>query len=162
MINSLISQLQYSQLHFPRDAGEYDSELTKLKAVEDALIHKMPKAKLADLIKDLPLPLPLSYLQDDFEYDPTETANKLGIPMLFIQGAQDWQVEKDHLDGWKDGLSRFDDTSRSSFRLYEDVGHLLIAFKSNEKGMLQYDEPGHVKTEVIRDILQWMDQITRN
>lgn len=159
LIACLISQLHYTQHHFPRPPGEYEKELAKLKAVEDCLMHRSPATKAADPTKDLPIPIPLSYLQDDFEYDPIETVGKLQIPMLFVHGKQDWQVEVDQFDGWKDGLAGLGDSNCFSMRLYDDVGHLLVPFENNERGFLQYDEPGHVKVEIIRDIIQWMDQV---
>lgn len=158
LIACLISQLHYAEHHFPRPPGEYEKELAKLKAVEDRLKHKTPNTKAADPSKDLPIPIPLSYLQDDYDHDPVQTARELQMPMLFVHGAQDWQVEIDQIEGWKDGLAGAG--HRISFRQYDDVGHLLIAFENNESGMLQYDESGHVQVEIMQDIIKWMDQVT--
>ena len=65
------------------------------------------------------------------------------------------------LERWKEGLKGSRAGQKSIFRLYDDVGHLFIAFKNDEKGAFQYDEPGHAAGSVIKDIVQWMEQVVQ-
>ena len=160
-LDPIISQTRYSQLHFPQAVDEYEKEMKALQAVQEYLAEDPSNSKARDPTQDLSVPLPLSYIRDDYEHNPAEIARTLDMPMLFVQGGQDWQVEADHLDSWRAGLKGSIACEKAAYRLYEDVGHLLISFENEAKGLLQYDEPGHVKPEIIKDMTQWMEQIVR-
>lgn len=77
-------------------------------------------------------------------FEPAETADKLDIPMLFLQGDQDVQVYPDRdFPAWKEVL---EDNANCEFIMYEGLGHLFI------------DDTYHIDTRVTDDIARFIKE----
>lgn len=82
-----------------------------------------------------------------------EAAKELTIPILILQGSEDFQVypEKDY-EKWKELLS---DKENVTFRLYDGLNHLFM--KSNGKrDVTEYDVASKVSEDVISDMAEWV------
>lgn len=77
-------------------------------------------------------------------FEPAETADKLDIPMLFLQGDQDVQVYPDRdFTAWKETL---EDNANCEFIMYEGLGHLFI------------DDTYHIDNRVTDDIARFIKE----
>lgn len=161
LIDEMLDQFEYLQEHLPKAEAMYRRERLAVVEVKTLVEQGKGLSKGKDPPKDFTFPIPMSYFIDDYENDPVELARGLGLPMLFMHGAEDWQVPPEDLERWKEGLKGSKAKSRAVFRLYDDVGHLFISFKNDMKGPHQYDEPGHVSGSIIKDIVQWIEQLTQ-
>ena len=75
--------------------------------------------------------------------------------MLILQGDRDYQVTTRDLAGWQTALvSRKEVT----FKTYPKLYHLLIAGEGPSTPA-EYQVPGFVDEEVIRDIAHWITTI---
>jgi dienelactone hydrolase len=102
----------------------------------------------------LPLGLPAQYWLDLRGYDPAESAQKIALPMLILQGGRDYQVTEADFELWKKALN---EKANTEFWLYPELNHLFIA----GKGKIAPDEysiPGHVSEQVINDITRWITE----
>ena len=159
LVDEFIDQLRYLQKHLPKPDEAFKRETVAAEEVKILVEQGKGLSKGKYPPKDFTFPVSMSYFTDDYESKPVEVASGLELPMLFMQGAKDWQVPPQDLDRWKEGLKGSRAEGRASFRLYDDIGHLFIAFKNEEKGAFQYDEPGHVAEPIIIDIVQWIEQV---
>lgn len=90
------------------------------------------------------------------DIDAVKTAESLDIPMLFLQGGDDFQVyaHKD-FELWQEYLSGKDNCT---FKLYDGLNHLFM--KSGGKtDSSEYDAKGSVSEEVIDDISEWINSL---
>jgi alpha-beta hydrolase superfamily lysophospholipase len=72
--------------------------------------------------------------------------------MLILQGERDYQVSPDEFARWKTALGSRPDVS---FQSYPALNHLFIAGTGPARPE-EYQVPGHVAEEVIRDIANWI------
>jgi dienelactone hydrolase len=96
--------------------------------------------------------LPASYWLDLRGYDPPSAARGVKLPMLILQGERDIQVWPEEFARWKAALGSRPDVS---FQSYPALNHLFIA-GTGPGQPTEYDVPGHVAEEVIRDIATWI------
>ncbi|MDF2845259.1 MAG: hypothetical protein K0R00_3685, partial [Herbinix sp.] len=85
-----------------------------------------------------------------------EVAKSLEIPMLFLQGSADFQVniDKDFME-WKEILKN---KTNCTFKEYNNLNHLFM--NSNGKSdITEYDIAGKFDGTVIKDIADWIDNI---
>jgi uncharacterized protein len=95
---------------------------------------------------------PAAYWLDLRGYDPPSEATRVKAPMLILHGERDYQVTVEELGRWKAALgSRRDVTVRS----YPALNHLFIA-GTGASLPAEYQVPGHVAEEVIRDVATWV------
>jgi dienelactone hydrolase len=96
--------------------------------------------------------VPASYWLDLRGYDPPSAARVVKRPMLILQGERDIQVWPEEFARWKAALGSRPDVS---FQSYPALNHLFIA--GTGPGVpAEYEVPGHVAEEVIRDIADWI------
>jgi dienelactone hydrolase len=95
---------------------------------------------------------PASYWLDLRNYDPASAAKAIQRPMLVLQGERDYQVTMEDFKRWRDAL-----TGRSSvtFKSYPALNHLFIPGRGPSMPA-EYQQPGHVAEEVVRDIAAWV------
>ena len=93
------------------------------------------------------------YWQSLNEIDQAEIAKQLNIPMLFLQGSEDFQVYPEtDFELWKEILKG---KEKVSFKLYEGLNHIFM--KSNGRNdVTEYDIAGTVEQQVIEDIADWI------
>lgn len=106
--------------------------------------------KLKALIKAAPE----SYWKDLDSYNPAETAAKLTMPMLILQGERDYQVTMADLEGWRKALSG---KSGVTIKSYPTLNHLFMPGEGKSKPS-EYEQPGHVADIVLDDIAAWIRQ----
>ena len=95
---------------------------------------------------------PPSYWLDLRGYDPPTAAARLKMSMLILQGERDYQVTMEEFAKWKSALAA---QRNVTFRSYPALNHLFIA-GTGLSLPIEYDRPGHIAEEVIRDIATWV------
>ncbi|PWJ43061.1 hypothetical protein BC781_102609 [Sediminitomix flava] len=102
--------------------------------------------------QQLPLGLSSSYWKYLVKYDQVETAKKLKLPILILQGERDYQVTMEDYSIWKNQLQ---DGENVKFKSYPKLNHLLM-----EGEGISYPEEYKIKGEVaqyvIDDISDWI------
>ena len=161
LVDEMLDQFEYLQEHLPKPKEAYEKERSAAIEVKTLVEQGKGWSKGKTPSKDFTFPISMSYFIDDHENDPVRIAGGLDLPLLFMQGAQDWQVPCQDIERWKKGLKGSKAGQGAVFRVYDDVGHLFIAFKNDEQGVFQYDEPGHVAGSIISDIVQWIKQVVQ-
>ncbi len=113
---------------------------------------KSPNLTVDTPASELPLQASGTYWLDMRNYNPAVTASTLNIRFLILQGARDYQVTPDNLDGW---IAVFEGKTNAMFKLYADLNHLFIS-GTGKSTPDEYSIPGHVAEEVIIDIANWV------
>jgi pimeloyl-ACP methyl ester carboxylesterase len=88
-------------------------------------------------------------------YEPTEVAATLEIPILVLQGDRDYQVTAPDLEGWKKVAGK---KANLTIKQYPPLNHLFIAGSGTPRPE-EYQAPGHVDEQVIRDIAEWIGKL---
>lgn len=119
--------------------------------------RQIARLRAADFSSDVPASqLPLgwtaAYWISLSKIQPTETAKRLKVRMLFLQGERDYQVTLKDFEGWKKALHGH---SNATFRSYPNLNHLFMAGDGKSKPQ-EYLKAGQVDEQVIRDIAQWI------
>ena len=96
--------------------------------------------------------VPASYWLDLRGYDPPAAAARVKAPMLILQGERDYQVTLDEFAKWKAALGSRRDVT---FHTYPALNHLFIP-GTGPSLPAEYQVPGHVAEDVIRDIAAWI------
>ena len=96
--------------------------------------------------------LPLAYLLDLKSYDPLAAAKALTVPMLFLQGARDFQVTMKDFDLWKSALGG---RSNVAFIAYPALNHLFIAGEGKSTPA-EYRQAGNFSPEAVDAIANWL------
>jgi alpha-beta hydrolase superfamily lysophospholipase len=92
------------------------------------------------------------YWLDLRDYDPASAAKDVKAPMLILQGERDFQVTPAEFARWKVALGSRRDVT---FHSYAPLNHLFIA-GTGPSLPAEYQVPGHVAEDVVRDIAAWM------
>ncbi|MFZ6026758.1 MAG: alpha/beta fold hydrolase [Chloroflexota bacterium] len=128
-------------------------ERQNLEAIQEQVARAKDPALSADVPgAALPLGIPAAYWLDLRTYDPAQAAVTLAQPMLFLQGARDYQVTQADFDLWYTALSERSDVV---FRRYPTLNHLFLSGEG-EPNPEEYNKPGHVAEDVLRDIAAWI------
>lgn len=86
------------------------------------------------------------------EYNQAKTARKLSIPLLFMNGERDYQVNMSEFDLWKKALLT---KQNVTFKSYPKLTHLLMEGEGKPDPK-EYDKPSHVPQYVIDDIADFI------
>jgi dienelactone hydrolase len=95
---------------------------------------------------------PESYWKDLDAYKPAQTAAKLQIPMLILQGERDYQVTQADLQGWRDALGSHRDVTIKS---YPTLNHLFMTGEGKITPA-EYERASHIPDVVLDDIATWI------
>jgi dienelactone hydrolase len=121
----------------------------------DRLKAEVERVKSLDPKADNPMVamgLPTAWWLNVKGYDPPAAAQKLGIPMLVLQGERDFQVTMKDFALWQAALSGSKDVT---FHSYPTLNDLFIAGQG--KGSpAEYHALGNVAPAVIDDIAAWL------
>ncbi|UCF04200.1 MAG: alpha/beta fold hydrolase [bacterium] len=125
-----------------------------------ALERQVARVKAADLSPDtpadeLPFGIHARYWLDLRGFEPAKAAASLARPIMILHGERDYQVTAADLRGWKRALADRKDVTVKSYR---KLNHLFIE-GNGASGPSEYQQPGHVATEVIEDITRWIGGI---
>jgi len=94
------------------------------------------------------------YFWYDLAYwHPAEVAKSQDTPLLFLQGARDYQVTTEDFEGWKQSLSQ---RSNTSFKLYPKLNHFFTEGISEKSTPDEYAVSANIPSYVIDDIVKWV------
>lgn len=97
--------------------------------------------------------IPQSYWLSLSRYDQVAAAEKLHMPMLFLQGGSDFQVSPTaDFARWQQA---FAGRKGVAFRLYPGLSHLFMP-AGDPPSLADYDKPAHLDARVIRDMADWI------
>jgi len=86
------------------------------------------------------------------DYEAGEAAKAVEVPMLVLQGENDWQVTMAQYEGWKEALK---DRTDVTFHSYPKVNHLLAEYDGISIGM-EYSGASNVSKAIIDDLAAWV------
>jgi hypothetical protein len=117
-----------------------------IQQIEDE-VHKLKNVTVEDDVEILGVHSSYWYSLNQIHTD--EILNQLDIPMMFLQGAADFQVYAD-VDYvlWQTLL---EDRENVTFHLYEGLNHLFMT-TNGKVDITEYDKEGTVDSKVIEDI----------
>ncbi|CEI81016.1 Alpha/beta hydrolase family protein [Oceanobacillus oncorhynchi] len=97
------------------------------------------------------------YLQEMDQYDVGQIALDSNKPLLILQGEADFQVTVENdFAAWED---IFANESQATLKTYPDLNHNFILSQGENKGAIaEYNIPGHVDEQVIKDISDWIHE----
>jgi len=128
------------------------------KAIQDAENEKRviedPNLKPGARVTSVGAPVPSDYFLDLRGYDPPKVARSLEIPMIILQGERDTQVSMTDFNNWKVALGS---SKTVTLKSYPTVNHMFIPVNGPATGA-EYDQPGHVESDVIEDVASWVKQ----
>jgi alpha-beta hydrolase superfamily lysophospholipase len=101
----------------------------------------------------LALGAPLSYWRGFDRIDPVADARGTHLPMLLLQGGRDIQVVDTDWQAWRKAFAH---ERQATFHHYPSLNHLGIA-GSGPGTPMEYERPGHVDTQLITDIADWIN-----
>jgi hypothetical protein len=154
-----LEQVIVDQLHYVAGLPSANVEQSKKMLADfDAAAKTMddPNLKPGTPIDVLGTKTYGAYWLDLRAYHPAETAAKLAIPMLILQGGRDYQVTKPDYEGWQKTLAGH---SNATLKWYPSLNHLFMAGAGDGSGTAtpqEYDMPGHVSAETVNDIAAWV------
>lgn len=97
-------------------------------------------------------PVPQVYQLSLYDYHQVAVAQSLSLPMLILQGGDDFQVSpKSDFDTWKTSLAG---KSNVTFHLFPGLSHLFMPGPARSPA--DYAKPTHVDPAVIREIANWI------
>jgi fermentation-respiration switch protein FrsA (DUF1100 family) len=109
------------------------------------------KLSLKTSTYDLPYGIPASYWIDLRSYNHVEAIAKLSLPMLFLYGEQDHDIDfTTNALAWKTKLVG---RANVEWKAYPNLFHL---FAEGNGSLKDYDRRGNVDAVVIRDIAEWI------
>lgn len=133
---------------------DQEKQLTILKKQVERV--KDPGLNINIPVEELPLGVSAAYWLSLRDYNPVQTALKLSMPILILQGRRDYQVlENKDFTSWKNGL---ESKSNVSFKLFPSLNHLFIHGKGRSTPE-EYNHEGHVNIEVINTINEWIKNL---
>lgn len=101
---------------------------------------------------------PAAYWLSLRDYDAIETAKTLRMPMLVLQGGDDFQVSAEHeFSQWR---AAFAHDPRVQLHLYPGLSHIFTP-AGNPPAPQDIFKAGHVDATVIHDIARWITAVPR-
>ena len=149
--NLVYEQTQYLESLIPSDKSQKSLEILKNQVDMVSKGNFGPKTPSTQL----PLGLTANYWLFLHNYHQTETAKKLKIPILILQGERDYQVTMTDFNVWKEALAK---NKRASFHSYPKLNHLFMEGEGKSTPA-EYETPGHVAEYLIDDIANWIKSI---
>ena len=151
-----VEQTEYIYLLDGKLSDEEKASLEETKLSVQKIKSLTPEN--ADQMTERFLGAGADYWLDLEGYNPAETAMGIDRPMLILQGGRDYQVTMEDFNGWKKTLS---DKEAVEFKLYPAHNHHLIPGKG-KCTPAEYQIPGHVDKQVIKDIAAWIEKAKKS
>ena len=112
-----------------------------------------PALKPGDNVQVLGSSMAASYWLDLRGYNPVQTAERLRIPILILQGGRDFMVTTQaDFSAWQTAFAHRRDVT---LKVYPDLNHLFM-FGTGPSMPAEYSKPGHVDEQVITDVAAWV------
>ena len=119
----------------------------------DRVVQEVKKLGVQDVMSGRMIAgAPAAYWLDLRNYDPAASARDIDRPMLILQGERDYQVTMVDFKRWQEVLSG---RKSVTFRSYPALNHFFMA-GTGPSLPAEYQKPGHVAEEVVRDIAEWI------
>lgn len=151
--SALVRQIKYEISLAGQPTPAEEKTLAAAEAVQKETEN--PSLKPSDKINILGSVVPGSYILDLRAYHPAETAARLKIPMLILQGGRDFNVTvPDDFDVWKKALVGHPNVE---YRFYPTLDHLFMTGSEPPNPRDGY-KPGHVSEQVVSDIADWVKE----
>ncbi|MNO52916.1 Primary amine oxidase precursor [compost metagenome] len=135
--------------HAGLDSTPYEKQAAQWTAL--ASIVDDPKYTVDNIPDQFPLQ-PAYWWFEQKNYVPTDLAKKQTLPLLILQGENDWQITMNQYKGWQNALA---DHKNVEFKSYPKVNHTLAAYNEVSIGS-EYYQPYNVSKEIIDDIAEWI------
>jgi alpha-beta hydrolase superfamily lysophospholipase len=146
---AMVAQTRYLAAADGTISSEEQQGIDRAAALVDSVRALKPEdAKSGRMISGAPA----SYWLDLRGYDAPSAARHVTTPMLILQGERDYQVTPEEFARWKAALGSRRDVT---FHSYPTLNHLFIA-GTGPSLPTEYQVPGHVAADVIRDIATWI------
>ncbi|MCP4664663.1 MAG: alpha/beta fold hydrolase [bacterium] len=97
---------------------------------------------------------PFAYYQDLESYDPPAEAASLGLPILVVQGARDYQVTLEDFKRWQKALSG---RAGACLKVYEGLDH-LFRHGTGPSGPRDYERAAPMAPKVLDDLAAWVKE----
>ncbi|NMD39033.1 MAG: hypothetical protein GYA87_10195, partial [Christensenellaceae bacterium] len=149
------------------------SLLNKLQGQElsQAINEKLPEIEKADRISTITeneakklqvFGKPMYYFYDMQKLNMGKIASELTAPMLILQGGRDFQINNEiGYNSWKKVLFNKENVK---YKKYPMLNHMMMEYKGDlafERTIEEYTVPANVDSEVINDILLWIQEIIK-
>jgi len=144
----LVDQYEYLS-GFP-DSGLTDKDVADIK-LQATNIKKLGTAGYDESISP-PMIASKSYWQYLNNYNQTETARKLELPIFIIQGERDYQVTMEDFNLWEAALQHKDNVTFKSYPLLNHMLHEGIG----KATPMEYGVEAKIPEYVISDIANWI------
>ncbi|GAA0383128.1 alpha/beta fold hydrolase [Bacillus horti] len=128
------------------DTSELDVLARQVEILND------PQYDHTNVPADFFLPPSNFYWFEQRDYVPVEEAKKHNVPLLILQGENDWQVTMNQFEMWK---KDFGSSSHVQLKSYPNVNHFLVEYDGLSVGM-EYGQPANVLKAIIDDIAEWV------
>ena len=154
-----LSKVLVEQVHYVASLGPGGATAgeAQIRAAERAVREiEDPALTPTTMIDLLGTSIPGSYFLDLRAYHPAAAAAELGIPILVLQAARDYQVTMADFEEWKAALAH---SPRAVFKLYPGLYHLFMPSSTAGAGLgspADYQRPAHVAAPVIDDVARWI------
>lgn len=149
MIDVMVSQME--------DALEITEVNFEKKQLENNIeLISSIKHMTEDESKNLFLGSMYGYYLWDFEkYDSLGILEEIEIPVLIMQGSEDFQVKVER--DYQLYVNALGDNDNIEFKLYQDLNHLFMpSFGENQYTVLEYNEENHVEQQVLNDLIDFI------
>lgn len=149
LIDVLPEQARYIALLDDTITNLEEMQLTQNKWLVDKLknpaeLKKIPKALLGGT--------GYKYWQSVLNFNQVDAAKSLSIPIYILNGENDFQVIMSEYELWKTELAG---KPNVQFTSYPKLNHLFLE-TVGERGMKEYDVPGHIPQYVIDDLVKFI------
>lgn len=128
----------------------------KVNEAFNAVMVQVNEIKHADTIADqkkLVMGAPAYYWADLNTYNAVTAAKNVKIPMLFLQGARDYNVTVADLNIFKENLKG---KKNASFIVYPELNHAFTPSPGTMSTPSEYKVPANVPIKVIEDIADFI------
>ena len=149
-LDTVVRQTRYIGYLNGASADELDEATAPIIKARDALARADPATPPSGSFFNAPA----SYWLSLRDYNAVTVAKTLRVPMLVLQGSGDYQVTpREDFIHWQKAFAR---STRVRLQEYPGLSHLFMP-ASQPPTPADYDKPGHVDAQVIRDIAAWVE-----
>lgn len=148
--DTIVEQLEYILSLQGGDSPEARSQVEAIRRQ----VENMKKLDTYGYNASIPLPMgiPASYWRMAQQYKPAETAARLPLPILVMQGGRDYQVTMVDFGLWQINLMGH---RQASFKSYPRLNHLMQEGEGRSTPA-EYQQTKPVSVEVIDDIARFV------
>lgn len=149
LVDIIPQQIEYMAMLDDTISTKEQMQITSVKWMADKikspnLSNKTPKGIL--------MGASATYWRSVLKYNQVETAKKLVLPILILNGERDYQVTMKEFNLWKQQLAT---KKNVLFMSYPALNHLFLEGEG-KPSPAEYDKPGHIPQYVIDDLARFI------